>query len=257
VLCSAQHCRFHLLGTCKFGSACTYSHAAGIGLGDKRPLCPYIEKPGGCRYGASCFLRHPQTDAEQAAATAALAEQQQEQQQQQQAAAAVVVEDVEIGLVVYGPNGEAHRQVPKQPAVRSKLSAHAPEFKFSSLSSTAPAATPTVAVAESAVATDESAAAAAAEPKAKAKAKADAEQCGICFDSIAACGKRFGLLTGCDHVFCLECIRTWRKSTSVDKDVSRSCPCCREHSYFVMPSKFSVTGELKVIIYYYLNLSNM
>eukprot|EP00953_Heterococcus_sp_UTEX-ZZ885_P005696 3530-Heterococcus_DN1.PRE.8 len=234
-------CRFHLLGTCKFGTACTYSHAAGIGVGDKRPLCPYIDKPGGCRHGASCFLRHPQSETELAAAAAlALAEQQ--QQQQEAAAAAVVVEDVEIGLVVYGPNGEAHRQVPKQTAVRSKLSAHAPEFKFT------PAAAAPIATVVSEAVTEESTAVAAAvvEPKAQAKEKADAEQCGICFDSIAACGKRFGLLTGCDHVFCLECIRTWRKSTSVEKDVSRSCPCCREHSYFVMPSKFSVTGESKV-----------
>jgi RING-type zinc-finger len=236
-------CRFHLLGTCKFGAACTYSHAAGIGVGDKRPLCPYIDKPGGCRYGASCFLRHPQSDAELAAAAAlALAEQQ--QQQQEAAAAAVVVEDVEIGLVVYGPNGEAHRQVPKQTAARSKLSAHAPEFKFTPAAAAAPLAT---VVSETVTEESTAVAAAAAEPKAKAKEKADAEQCGICFDSIAACGKRFGLLTGCDHVFCLECIRTWRKSTSVEKDVSRSCPCCREHSYFVMPSKFSVTGESKVI----------
>eukprot|EP00953_Heterococcus_sp_UTEX-ZZ885_P027484 14743-Heterococcus_DN1.PRE.2 len=204
-------------------------HAAGIGVGDKRPLCPYIDKPGGCRYGASCFLRHPQSETDLAAAAAiALAEQQ--QQQEEAAAAAVVVEDVEIGLVVYGPNGEAHRQVPKQTATRSKLSAHAPEFKFTPAAA-APAAALTESVASEAVTEESTAvAAAAAEPKAKAKEKADAEQCGICFDSIAAC----------------ECIRTWRKSTSVEKDVSRSCPCCREHSYFVMPSKFSVTGESKV-----------
>lgn len=36
---------------------------------------------------------------------------------------------------------------------------------------------------------------------------AAAEVCGICFDDVKT---RYGLLTGCEHAFCLECIRQWR-----------------------------------------------
>ncbi|PRP79832.1 hypothetical protein PROFUN_04847 [Planoprotostelium fungivorum] len=31
--------------------------------------------------------------------------------------------------------------------------------------------------------------------------------CSICLDIIEQCGKKYGLLNGCNHVFCLECIR--------------------------------------------------
>ncbi|CAN0470313.1 unnamed protein product, partial [Ascophyllum nodosum] len=44
------------------------------------------------------------------------------------------------------------------------------------------------------------------------------ECCGICLENIPASGKRFGLLN-CDHAYCLECLRTWRKSEGPQKDI--------------------------------------
>ena len=38
------------------------------------------------------------------------------------------------------------------------------------------------------------------------------QSCGICFENIVESKKRFGLLLNCSHVFCLDCIMTWRES---------------------------------------------
>lgn len=43
--------------------------------------------------------------------------------------------------------------------------------------------------------------------------------CAICDDSIVETGKRFGLLTQCDHPFCIDCIRKWRAQTSIPREV--------------------------------------
>ncbi|XP_052892584.1 probable E3 ubiquitin-protein ligase makorin-1, partial [Anopheles moucheti] len=47
--------------------------------------------------------------------------------------------------------------------------------------------------------------------------------------------QRFGILSGCKHVFCIKCIRSWRKSDNT-KPVRRGCPVCRVESRFVCPS---------------------
>jgi len=66
-------------------------------------------------------------------------------------------------------------------------------------------------------------------------------ECGICLEPVTgehrpmAC-RRFGLLEGCAHAFCLDCIRNWRQGGSAQAEVVRSCPICREVSYFVVPS---------------------
>eukprot|EP00656_Telonema_subtile_P049502 TRINITY_DN6172_c0_g1_i1.p1 TRINITY_DN6172_c0_g1~~TRINITY_DN6172_c0_g1_i1.p1 ORF type:complete len:271 (+),score=43.69 TRINITY_DN6172_c0_g1_i1:133-945(+) len=57
-------------------------------------------------------------------------------------------------------------------------------------------------------------------------------ECGICLeevtaDSRASAERRFGLLEGCNHAFCLECIRNWRQGGAADAEVVRSCPICR------------------------------
>ena len=66
-------------------------------------------------------------------------------------------------------------------------------------------------------------------------------ECGICLEEVTAesrplTGRRFGILEGCNHAFCLECIRGWRQAGSADTQVVRSCPICRAVSYFVIPS---------------------
>lgn len=53
--------------------------------------------------------------------------------------------------------------------------------------------------------------------------------------------RKFGILSGCDHAFCIACIRGWRSgdhtTPGMDLDtVVRSCPVCRVQSYFVTPS---------------------
>eukprot|EP00466_Bigelowiella_natans_P008489 jgi/Bigna1/75499/fgenesh1_pg.35_\ len=58
-------------------------------------------------------------------------------------------------------------------------------------------------------------------------------------------GRRYGLLSGCDHVFCLECIRQWRRTATQKKEVVRKCPMCRQTSYYVVPAHRHDTGEDK------------
>jgi hypothetical protein len=62
--------------------------------------------------------------------------------------------------------------------------------------------------------------------------------CGICFESLKF--KRVGILTHCNHVFCLSCIRGWRSSEMSEvektKEIVQTCPVCRVRSFFVVPS---------------------
>ena len=70
-------------------------------------------------------------------------------------------------------------------------------------------------------------------------------QCGICLEPIVAAKLRFGLLEGCDHAFCVECIRGWRATHETRPDVTRSCPECRAPSHFIVPSAVHHAGERK------------
>ncbi|TFK71605.1 hypothetical protein BDN72DRAFT_793526 [Pluteus cervinus] len=63
------------------------------------------------------------------------------------------------------------------------------------------------------------------------------ETCCICFEKPLT----FGLLSGCSHVFCLECIRQWRDPNGKQADVvfsgnTKKCPMCRASSKFITPS---------------------
>ncbi|CAJ0602353.1 unnamed protein product [Cylicocyclus nassatus] len=69
-----------------------------------------------------------------------------------------------------------------------------------------------------------------------AEAKGKEKCCGICMENIMEKSLRFGILENCRHCFCLECIREWRRNQAFDTDVVRSCPECRQHSNFVIPS---------------------
>jgi len=53
-----------------------------------------------------------------------------------------------------------------------------------------------------------------------------------------------GLEAGCDHVVCLDCIRTWRKSED-SNDGRFGCPVCRTESRLVIPSAVFATGKQK------------
>jgi len=73
-------------------------------------------------------------------------------------------------------------------------------------------------------------------------------ECGICLEVIANKGNRFGLMTGCDHAFCIGCIRIWRNKShdmSNPSTMVKSCPTCRKESLFIIPSLIYCTGEMK------------
>lgn len=67
-------------------------------------------------------------------------------------------------------------------------------------------------------------------------------ECSVCFDRVLsktnASERKFGILSECDHSFCITCIRNWRRSSpSSGMDTLRACPICRKVSYFVVPSE--------------------
>lgn len=69
-------------------------------------------------------------------------------------------------------------------------------------------------------------------------------ECSVCLERVlskpTAAERKFGLLSECDHPFCISCIRNWRSSNpTLGMDVNstlRACPICRKLSYFVVPS---------------------
>jgi len=91
--------------------------------------------------------------------------------------------------------------------------------------------------------------------------RSDGVTCSICMDAVKGKSdpseRYFGLLENCIHPFCLTCIRKWR-SSSLDKNVVRTCPICREQSWFVTPSEFWIDDvtEKKEAIEGYKNYLN-
>jgi E3 ubiquitin-protein ligase makorin len=67
-------------------------------------------------------------------------------------------------------------------------------------------------------------------------------ECGICYDNIMAKEERFGLLSGCNHAFCLTCVRNWRGHADQPKQTVRQCPVCRIETHFIIPSSRMVTN---------------
>ncbi|KAK4488626.1 hypothetical protein RD792_004395 [Penstemon davidsonii] len=69
-------------------------------------------------------------------------------------------------------------------------------------------------------------------------------ECSVCLECVLSkptpAERKFGILSECDHPFCISCIRNWRSSSPASGlDVNsalRACPICRKLSYFVIPS---------------------
>uniref|UniRef100_A0A6G3MI81 RING-type E3 ubiquitin transferase n=1 Tax=Henneguya salminicola TaxID=69463 RepID=A0A6G3MI81_HENSL len=78
--------------------------------------------------------------------------------------------------------------------------------------------------------------------------------CAICLEKVLSHEKvsdrNFGLLENCSHIFCLHCIREWRKSKDSSFQNVRACPICRVISYYIIPSFFfpQTVNEKTVII---------
>jgi len=69
-------------------------------------------------------------------------------------------------------------------------------------------------------------------------------ECSVCLERIhskpTVAERKFGLMSGCDHPFCIGCIRGWRSGShapGMDIDtVVRACPVCRVPTHYVVPS---------------------
>ena len=51
----------------------------------------------------------------------------------------------------------------------------------------------------------------------------------------------------CDHCFCFDCLRSWKKSKTVGSEVSQLCPVCRKKFKFIVPSRTFCTGKTRKI----------
>jgi len=65
--------------------------------------------------------------------------------------------------------------------------------------------------------------------------------CGICMEVVMekkGSEARFGIMPNCNHCYCLECLRKWRKAKQFEHKIVRACPECRVTSDYICPSKY-------------------
>lgn len=60
--------------------------------------------------------------------------------------------------------------------------------------------------------------------------------------------RMFAILPNCEHCYCVECVRTWRKVKNLPNKVVKGCPMCRQVSHFYVPSKYWVEDDKKVYL---------
>jgi len=60
--------------------------------------------------------------------------------------------------------------------------------------------------------------------------------CAICSNDVESAKRLYGVLDNCDHIFCYECIVSWKRSKYSNAE-SESCPVCKVRSAFITPSK--------------------
>ncbi|GLD94359.1 hypothetical protein PINS_up002970 [Pythium insidiosum] len=85
-------------------------------------------------------------------------------------------------------------------------------------------------------------------------------ECGICLEKVLSKGERFGVLSNCDHAFCLSCVRNWRANEDMPKQTVRHCPLCRTQTYFVIPSNrmtFTQARKQELVLRYKNNLAQI
>ncbi|KAJ3694655.1 hypothetical protein LUZ60_000032 [Juncus effusus] len=79
----------------------------------------------------------------------------------------------------------------------------------------------------------------------EALTKSQEIECSVCLERVlskpTAGERKFGILSECDHPFCVSCIRNWRSNSQLDSGMDlhqavRACPICRKLSYYVIPS---------------------
>jgi len=171
-------CRFFAMGTCKFGTNCSFSHAISseeLDEGRKQIPCAWFHEKKSCRFGSRCCFSHD--------------------------VVAVACDSLEITK-----NNASNNNEEAHPSKNTTTSSNTENEEFN---------------------------------------------CGVCFESVVQLGKRYGLLSNCEHCFCIDCLREWRSSTlkmKQDIDVTQSCPTCRVKSSVVVASKDFVVGCEKDIL---------
>jgi E3 ubiquitin-protein ligase makorin len=250
-------CRYYAQGTCRLGSDCTFRHA--LPPKGSENVCQFY-LAGSCAYGAKCRYDHvkvkaipttkvlrrpPESNSDVTPATTAKVEAAVEPPVVQPAAplppaapttrpwnavvatagAAEQLPDDLARLTVSSAGTGDRDEAPPPPA--ESTPAHDPWSELTQPSGTE---------AHAAVREDRSAALA---------RSADVECC-ICLEAVLQKAthseRRFGLLSGCNHAFCLACIRDWRAGgaaalpSAKAMDHARTCPICREQSFYVIPS---------------------
>lgn len=71
--------------------------------------------------------------------------------------------------------------------------------------------------------------------------------CEVCSEEPVSRNRKFGILENCSHVFCLECIREWRRQREQQDRINlRRCPVCRVESFIILPSDVLIRGERKL-----------
>ncbi|CAN9516167.1 unnamed protein product [Ophioblennius macclurei] len=273
-------CRHFISGTCRFGSSCYFRHE--LPAPPSSQLCRYFHK-GTCWYGERCrYLHVLQPEMLYGVTTAAAAADRRgsapsvlppsaaPSAERRRRSEPVVLRSEETsrrGRNASRTTLNTSRPPPADGGVlvantkRQERGAHLDSARNSNLTQHA-ARQDTNEVPPSSQTSEDGAAAAAAAAASSgasgAQSEAEAAQaflqsrdvtCGICMDKVydkSNPGERvFGILPNCNHPFCLDCIKTWRKTRDLTPNLVKTCPQCRVSSAFYVPSKFWVEGEEK------------
>lgn len=74
--------------------------------------------------------------------------------------------------------------------------------------------------------------------------------CMICNAKVQQSLRKFGLLSGCQCVFCYPCIRQWRSRGNVVSEIANSCPICGIVSKELIPlAVFPANFSDKLLIF--------
>ena len=80
------------------------------------------------------------------------------------------------------------------------------------------------------------------QPAGRARQAGDNDnECCVCYENPSTKSEgKFALLSDCDHVFCMECIKAWKKEKP-------QCPMCRAHISLFIASERCLKGEERLI----------
>ena len=206
-------CRYFQVGQCTAGDRCRFSHVVGGPSVRLSAPCKFW-LAGHCAHGERCPFAHPPR--ERAAPP--------------RAAGAPPASRADGG----GPSGAVECQPATKPAVRAGCSYAAAAVGADGVGA------PGVGAASIAAAVSAAERPSLFTPTEAEVAASAVLDCAICLEAVAPQGRRFGILTGCDHVVCMGCIAQWRSTHAIRPQVARTCPECRTLSHFVVPSAVHV-----------------